>query len=456
MNNNKNAVNPLITTTLCVLFAILFGIWTQPHTLFIRYVCMYGGAGLGLYVLWRNKSVLVGSKALPIYLILALVGWITFHLFFIGVNWDAQYMEYIKVWKRIIICIPFAAGLGIAVAKNFDSSAQSKRDWQIIYFGLLLPSLIYFIKYAVTFFSIKYGIEISPFFLLDNNHLGSVWGISRAAYVFFCIPVFAVALAEITYGLKDGNLGFKKSIIYLSTLPLPLAIFYIENDRTGTLMALLLVLVASLIFIFSRMKKITAKEAVTFVVVLTMLATFIVVNIHRNEYWANLIADGKVAIQVDKYDNWKYNRIKMVGYPVNEYGVEPSGSNYERISWAIVGARMVPEHPLGYGLMTLSFKYLGLQKWPDVETSLSHSAWLDFTLGYGLPGLFLFFGSSFLAWRNGRELPLPWKSMARWVLGILMVMFVIKELSMEIFVNAYIFLIVFIAALSLGYKKKIN
>lgn len=65
-----------------------------------------------------------------------------------------------------------------------------------------------------------------------------------------------------------------------------------------------------------------------------------------------MIADAKVAVQVDRFDDWR-NRNK--GYPVNELGTIPLDSNYSRIAWAIVDSRLLVEKPLGYGLMSLSF-----------------------------------------------------------------------------------------------------
>lgn len=47
------------------------------------------------------------------------------------------------------------------------------------------------------------------------------------------------------------------------------------------------------------------------------------------------------------------------------------------------------ENPQDCGLLSLSFGAPSKERWPNSEMSWSHSAWLDFTLGYGIPGLML-------------------------------------------------------------------
>ena len=58
--DSVRVIKPLptyVVTALSWLFAILFGVWALPHTVFIRHTCMVLGSVLGLYVigyLWKN------------------------------------------------------------------------------------------------------------------------------------------------------------------------------------------------------------------------------------------------------------------------------------------------------------------------------------------------------------------------------------------------------------------
>ena len=237
----------------------------------------------------------------------------------------------------------------------------------------------------------------------------------------------------------------------MACIPLTLLIFYIENDRLGTFFGLALIVIAFVSIGIAVIRNRSWLVLLIFLAVIFSSATILWGSFKQNTQWLTLVSDTKVAIQqVDHLDNWRYNRIQMKGYPLNESGQPVSSSNYERISWAIVGARFVAERPLGYGLLSLSFGRLCKEKWPDSEMSWSHSAWLDFTLGYGVPGLLLLAIAIFLTWRNSGKSPAPWFLIGRWSLPMLSAVFLVKEISSEVFINAFIFLIVLASTLSLS------
>lgn len=442
-----------LVIALCGLFAILYGIWVLPHTVFVRNFCLIVGAILSFFVIIPNGRVLLQKRALPIGMILLLLLWVSFHLLFIGTDFEAQSNEYTKIWKKIAISIPFGVGLGLALLGHVGESQKTKLYWKIIFLGLLLPMIIYFIKWAVMLGSHKFGFKVPIHLALDPDHMGSAFGISRAWYVFFCMPAVSISIGMITWHIKNKTFSVINCLAYLLCLPATFAIFYLENDRLGTFFGFALIAVAMF----------TIGRRVIFGGSLFRLATFILVtslsflvlwgSFKQNPQWQSLVADAKVAItQVDQQDNWRYNRIQLKGYPLNEFAQPVSPSNYERISWAIVGSRFVPEHPLGYGLLSLSFGRLCKERWPDSEMSWSHSAWLDFTLGYGIPGFLLLAGALLLVWRNSAQTPPPWFLIGRWGLPILSAVFLVKEISSEVFINAFIFLIVFCATLSLSSK----
>ncbi|OZA07791.1 MAG: hypothetical protein B7Y05_19600, partial [Polynucleobacter sp. 24-46-87] len=137
------------------IFAILFGIWALPHTVFIRHTSMVLGSILGLYVIaffWRRGLLKWQVNATPIVLIVALFIWVSIHLVWIGKEPELQWAEYARAWKKIFISFPFALGLGLGIRYviQFGNENQSKRLWQIMYFALLLPTLIFYIKFGLT------------------------------------------------------------------------------------------------------------------------------------------------------------------------------------------------------------------------------------------------------------------------------------------------------------------
>jgi hypothetical protein len=224
--------------------------------------------------------------------------------------------------------------------------------------------------------------------------------------------------------------------------------FHLEGDRLGIAYGLILI-IAAIFFGFLPMLKrrqMTWKDGVILLALLLVSGYIATKAIQSNPLWKPLIADAKVAVQVDRFDHWK-NRNK--GYPVNELGTIPSDSNYSRIAWAIVGSRLLIEEPLGYGLMSVSFADLGKERWPDSDLSWTHSAWLDFALGYGLPGLFLLASAAALAYRNARCLGRPWRVLGFWAIPSACLVMLAKEVSSEAIINALVFLIVWVGAISM-------
>ena len=441
----------MLVMALCVLSAILYGVWILPNTIFIRNFCLITGALLSLFVIFPNWRILIQRRAIPIALILLLLIWVTIHLFFIGIDHQGQFAEYTKIWKKIALSIPFALGLGLSLLSYANDPVKTRRYWNLIFFGFLLPAITYFVKWFVTLMGQKYGFPVPIFLILDPDHMGSQFGISRAWYVFFCLPVVAISIGLVVTRLKNKTFSFFNSFIYLACIPLTLLIFYIENDRLGTFFGLALIVIAFVSIGIAVIRNRSWLVLLIFLAVIFSSATILWGSFKQNTQWLTLVSDTKVAIQqVDHLDNWRYNRIQMKGYPLNESGQPVSSSNYERISWAIVGARFVAERPLGYGLLSLSFGRLCKEKWPDSEMSWSHSAWLDFTLGYGVPGLLLLAIAIFLTWRNSGKSPAPWFLIGRWSLPMLSAVFLVKEISSEVFINAFIFLIVLASTLSLS------
>ncbi len=447
-----------LVLTLCWLFAILYGVWILPETVFIRHFCMVSGAILSLWVIYPRRRMLLKIEAIPIWLIALLLLWVTIHLFFIGHNFERQLDEYTRIWKKVAVSTVFAVGLGFSLMSHGKDSLKTKQYWRIIYLGLMLPMVIYYVKFLVTKYAPQFNYVVPKYLQYSPDAMGNPLGIARAFYVFYCLPAFAIALAVIARSIRQKQSYFSGYVVYFSVLPLTLLIFYIEGDRLGIAFGLLLI-TFSLVVVFIPLalkKLIPWRAALALAICLLISAVIIDKAVQSNSQWQTLIADAKLAVQVDRYDAWKYNRLTSPGYPINEMGIPASDSNYMRIAWAIIGAKLLAENPLGYGILSLSFGELSREKWPDAETSWSHSAWLDFALGYGVPGLLMLLLAALLAWRYSSGLPYPWSTLGRWAIPIACLVMVTKEISSEVIMNAFIFLVVLTAACNLANSEKLK
>lgn len=458
--DSVGGIKPLptyVVTAMCWLFAILFGVWALPHTVFIRHTCMVLGSVLGLYVigyLWRNNFLKIQAKMIPIFLILALFVWVTIHLLWIGKEPRLQWLEYTRSWKKIFVTFPFALGLGLAIRYEIERKGKNRAKllWRIMYFALLLPTIFFFIKSVLTDWAAVANFQLSPYLTLSGN-----WshrsGMPKYFYVFFCLPAFAIALGAITHVILQNTLSRKVHAVYFLTLLIVPPIFVLQSDRNGMLYSLVLIVLAFGILGRSALRGGPFKQKIMLMsALIILLVGMMTASIQVNPAWKVMMADLRVAIQFNKIDNWKYQGQAGVPYPLNEYGVPVNPSNYDRATWGLAGLRLVKENPLGYGLMTLSFDRLTKAKWPNSFMSQTHSAWLDFTLGYGIPGVALLMLALILAWRNSKDIEEPWSFMGCWGLGALGLVMFTTEISSEIFINALIFIAVMTMGLTMDLK----
>ena len=87
--------------------------------------------------------------------------------------------------------------------------------------------------------------------------------------------------------------------------------------------------------------------------------------------------------------------------PVTPSGAGLEESAYLRTAWAHQAMQAIGEHPLGLGFGRDGFGRAIAEKYNSPGMVSSHSGWLDFALGAGLPGLALLLLTAGLAIRGG-------------------------------------------------------
>lgn len=103
--------------------------------------------------------------------------------------------------------------------------------------------------------------------------------------------------------------------------------------------------------------------------------------------------------------HWMNN--EPTSMPATPSGAALEESAYARAAWARQALGMITEHPWGIGFGHDSFGRAVAMKYGHTGMGSSHSGWLDFALGVGLPGLALLLataGASVLGgWKQFRE-----------------------------------------------------
>jgi hypothetical protein len=435
----------LLVRIQAVLFAVLFAIWALPETILIRNVCLVLGGLIGIYQIYTYRTCLANKKAVPIFLICALFIWATLHLLLLSNNFTLQLAEYGSIWKRSLIGAIFALGFGLGIVNA--SSKTGQWAWIVFYIGLLLPTLIYILKFGLLYYEKKSGVNV-----------GSYWHIyiAKTAYMGFCIPALAVALGQIYIQITNGKWLTWPNFVYAGTIPAVLFVFYAENIKNGVLYSFLFIAIFIGLLAFKYFKRFPVRIGILLVLILLGSGLFIKNHIKQNHSWETFLADAKVATQDENSESWQC-QVSGGSLPTNELGEQVSDTNYSRVAWGINALKLIPQYPLGYGLVERSFGHIGKQVWPGSCLSQSHSGWLDLTLGIGIPGMLLLLGSLIMSLKGllrfrfeTIEHLVEWRSMSACTLICFGLIWCTTEISQKVFFDELIFFIALAGSLLLA------
>lgn len=434
----------------CFAFAVLYGIWAVPETILIRHVCLILGGLIGIFEIYIYRDGLLKRAALPIYLIAFLFIWTMIQFLFITPNPALQWEELSSIWKRTAIGFIFALGFGLALAGKAQEAHQGQWRkapyWGLIYLGFMLPTLIYLLKWVLTFKAQQFGIVAPEYLKLHYDSLP--FYMPKTVYVAFCLPLFAISLGQIGLQIHEQQWRPWTLILNLSSCAAVLFVFYAEKITNGVAYALMLIIIFCVALLLRYLSRIRVGEAIFILALVASLAFFVFDHVKKNDSWSTLFADLRVAVQVDRYEQWKFNGER--GLPNNELGKMVSVKIYDRIAWGVVGAELLLKTPLGYGLIERSFGYLAKEQWPESKLHQNHSGWLDLALGLGLPGMALILGALAIALQRCIHSPSPIAYFGCWLLLSLLLLWCTTEVSQRVYFDWLIFAIVWVSALSMG------
>ncbi len=282
----------------------------------------------------------------------------------------------------------------------------------------------------------------------------SSWHIPKMAYVYFCLPALALACGQIIRIMKRPTESFYLSMaIYSVIIAAVFAVFYLENAKNGFAYASVLFFAMLIKIGLDKRSQWNLRKSVVIGGAALTVIFLLAQHVQKNDSWKTLLADIKVSQRLDEFDAWK--NYGLHGYPVNETGKKVSETNYLRAAWASLALELIAEKPLGNGLIFQSFGAMALEKWPDSILDTSHSAWLDLTLGIGIPGVTLILLSGLLALIGTQRVPLYfWAATAFWLLISISLLMITTEVARKDYTEAFLFLILWIAGLGLQKSKQ--
>lgn len=460
MNNPANAKCQQFKLMWLILFcaAGLLLIWPLPSTIALRHVFLGFGFIASLCYLYQQRQAFMNTAAWSTWLFLGFYGWLIIHLAFLSHEWSLQIAELSSLWMRAALATPLGLALGLLLTQgnhkpsliNHQKYWLEKYSMPILFLCLLGTFLIFFIRYAYQVYITGLWIHF-PFYEIPYR--------AKPPFVIgsaLLLPLCFIVLNRALNSLLD------KYWIFWAIFGVALVLFgdYFADTKNGmAIFAISTFIFLSRYFLIRHWDKQKIMVWIPTVITLLALTVYGIMNhAQKNTAWANLFSDIKISADIKNQHWWKDDKVCCV--PINNLGKPVNVSTYQRTSWFIAGSELLLENPLGYGLVHHSFGALATQKWPDFSKPLgnmrgaTHSGWLDFALGVGIPGLLLVLIPLWVSWYRSLFQKGLWFSYASWTIPIMSFAYLITEANEAHFIELLFFMTAFFCGLTLQYPVR--
>lgn len=434
------------TSVLVLTAAVLLAIWPLPNTMALRHLMLLCGSIASCFIIFRNIPRLMRLDAWPVFVLFGFFLWLVFHLLVLAGNFEEQWREFTGDWLRnfLATCMGLALGLLLSDATHQLSPRLRRVQEPLLIWGLAGTVAIFCVRYTyeviltgqwihLDFYMTPY-LGKTPLVIFGSLFLPAMFIKILAARQKVAAPIWYI------YGL----IGLIATVLT----------FYFANTKNGFAMFVLL----SGYFMLQLLKpsaQVKSHRTGFYALLLVCLLIFgyaVKKHLDSNPAWSNLIADYRISEQIEKHSNWKD---KVSPLPFNEHGRPVDGSTYERVSWGHAGLELLKEHPLGYGQINHSFGALAIQKWSDFHKpdgsnrGATHSGWLDFALGLGLPGLLLVWVPLLVSYARARKCSDFWSTYAVWTIPVIAISYLITEVCTGHFIELLFFMTALFSGLTL-------
>ena len=370
---NSSKARYFLEVALVVFVMILQLIWPLPGTIALRNMCLIGGAISSLLLIFFFQEKIKSN--IPTFLLLLVPVWLLAHYFLIPIDLEKQWYDLSGTWLRVIF--------GILIALSLGRLLVQKSHWaKWIFFPYLLLALGMFILFCKDAILQHHWVVLNFVGLFKAK-------ISVTYFSFFTCLITCGLLAS-----SKNNVSSKSNAAYLLIVTLCFVNCINAQSLIGFLFCASACIVAGCIFLSKSIdfknKLYWRVPSLLMLVTLCAILTFYQYDKHYEGKLSHLKSDIVLSYDIDKNTTWtRSDNVTGIPDPIDKTGRTINGSTYERVSWLHKGTRVLRENPLGTGYSWAAFhRYMELE-YPGSTVYKTHSGWLDFAIGVGLPGLFL-------------------------------------------------------------------
>lgn len=417
---------------------VIFGVvlqlclWVAPGTIALRQILLALTSIPSIYLLVGYSSEIVCRRLflLPLFIFLFLLLWVVLHMIFFSYEQTLELKQFGSLWLRAILGVIIGFSLGFILRESICGRG-------LFFIAIFATSTINLSVYLYQ--SYIQGYWIAPSSFVSNYYFNKI----EAAY--FGAIAIAISAAQIFTIIKKvlTSRDLIKLIFWFVGIVIALLSSVVSSSKNGVAigiyLCLLLMVGVIYLFIFSKFNR--------FKILPFLTALFFIIGIMANahkssasEGWGTLFQDVRIAVQIDKYTQWKNHSGAQL--PFNETGKVVVINTYERFSWATVGLTLIAKYPMGYGLINNSFiKVLDLDGVNHNIQGQVHSGWIDFGLAYGIPGVLLLFSCLLALLILGFRAKDDYCFMSAWLALMLIPFCLIAEMSYKQYFESMLFFI---------------
>jgi hypothetical protein len=333
-----------------------------------------------------------------------------------------QLKDLTSTWVRVLMASMIGAATGLVIKDNPQRS-------QYLWFGIFC-SFVYLLVHYLEAYS-QSGVLFMP-----NYYFTSPFSNKINTVLMGGLFIAAICGASAT-ALTSKNSPLYPRIIYFywaAGVAIILFAFTTIIDTRNGLGVGLILLSAWVLYVFFVMlgrqlltRTLNWKRGILILLPILFIFIFVQQHLQINRGWNNFFDDISIGFQIDEVPNWQ--NIQKFGYPKTVSGEQVYPNNYERAAWAAAGVRTMQENPLGYGLLEHSLGKMIQKSYPEAVIRSSHSAWIDFGLAFGIPGLALILSALLSAMALATRSHSPNKLVVVWMGFSLLIIFTIAEVS---------------------------